>query len=93
MAPLLQSSIVADAIEEACDQVDIAGYNYVDARYAIDGEMYPNRVIVGSETHSTNIHVNWPLVEQYPHVIGDFTWVGWDYLGEAGIGRRRSTRR
>jgi beta-galactosidase len=49
--------------------------------------MYPNRVIVGSETHSTNIHVNWPLVEQYPHVIGYFTWVGWDYLGEAGIGR------
>ena len=22
-----------------------------------------------------------------PHVIGDFTWTGWDYLGEAGIGR------
>ena len=23
----------------------------------------------------------------HPHVIGDFTWTGWDYLGEAGIGR------
>jgi len=23
------------------------------------------------------------------HVIGDFTWVGWDYLGEVGIGRTR----
>ena len=23
----------------------------------------------------------------YPYVIGDFTWTGWDYLGEVGIGR------
>jgi beta-galactosidase len=23
----------------------------------------------------------------HPNVIGDFTWTGWDYLGEAGIGR------
>ena len=23
----------------------------------------------------------------HPHVLGDFTWTGWDYLGEAGIGR------
>ena len=30
---------------------------------------------------------NWRLVSQYPNVIGDFTWTGWDYLGEAGIGR------
>jgi hypothetical protein len=22
-----------------------------------------------------------------PHVLGDFTWTGWDYLGEVGIGR------
>ena len=27
------------------------------------------------------------LVREHPHVIGDFTWTGWDYLGEAGIGR------
>lgn len=26
-------------------------------------------------------------MRQYPHVIGDFTWTGWDYLGEAGVGR------
>ena len=30
---------------------------------------------------------NWRLVRDNPHVIGDFTWTGWDYLGEAGIGR------
>jgi beta-galactosidase len=87
IGPLLRAPFVGDAIEEACAHTDVAGYNYVDARYVIDGELHPNRVIVGSETHSTNLHVNWPLVEQYDHVIGDFTWVGWDYLGEAGIGR------
>ena len=29
----------------------------------------------------------WAAVRRHPHVIGDFTWTGWDYLGEAGIGR------
>jgi beta-galactosidase len=28
-------------------------------------------------------------VREHPHVIGDFTWTGWDYLGESGIGRMR----
>ena len=32
---------------------------------------------------------NWALVTANPHVIGDFTWTGWDYLGEAGIGAIR----
>jgi len=31
--------------------------------------------------------VNWALVEENAHVIGDFTWTGYDYLGEVGIGR------
>ena len=35
----------------------------------------------------THIDVLWRLVREHPHVIGDFTWTGWDYLGEAGIGR------
>ena len=26
-------------------------------------------------------------MREHPHVLGDFTWTGWDYLGEAGIGR------
>ena len=46
-----------------------------------------HRIIVGTETFPTNIDVNWRLVEESLHVIGDFTWTGWDYLGEAGIGR------
>ena len=48
---------------------------------------FPHRVIVGSETFPERIDIMWGLVERLPHVIGDFTWTGWDYLGEAGIGR------
>ena len=53
----------------------------------MDHELHPHRVIVGSETVPPSIARNWQLVREHPHVIGDFTWTGWDYLGEAGIGR------
>lgn len=66
--------------------LDVVGLNYGDSRYALDAELFPNRVVVGSETFPTRIGRLWPLVERHPHVIGDFTWTGWDYLGEVGIG-------
>ena len=28
----------------------------------------------------------WDIVKRNPHVLGDFTWTGYDYLGEAGCG-------
>lgn len=77
---------ISERLEKACAAVDIAGYNYMTARYVSDGETYPNRVIVGSETYPPEIARNWELVEKLPHVIGDFTWTGWDYIGEAGVG-------
>ena len=42
--------------------------------------------MVGSETYPPDIARNWALVEKLPSVIGDFTWTGWDYIGEAGVG-------
>jgi beta-galactosidase len=84
---LLQRDIVADRTAESFAAVDVAGYNYMDSRYVLDGQIYPNRVIVGSETFPAEIGRNWPLIQANPHVIGEFTWVGWDYLGEAGVGR------
>ena len=73
-------------LEMAFANTDIAGYNYMTARYEMDHKAYPNRVIVGSETYPPEIARNWALVKKLPHVIGDFTWTGWDYIGEAGIG-------
>ncbi|MDT0234844.1 glycoside hydrolase family 2 TIM barrel-domain containing protein [Curtobacterium sp. BRB10] len=72
---------------EAFSVLDVAGMNYGDARYAMDRDLYPNRIILGTETFPSHIAVNWGLVEEFDHVLGDFTWTGWDYLGEAGAGR------
>ena len=63
--------------------------NYADARYELDRALFPDRIIVGTETWPTSIVGNWALVKANSHVIGDFTWTGWDYLGETGIGATR----
>lgn len=77
---------VSAAIEEVASVLDVVGYNYAESRYALDLAENPHWVVVGSETFPKGIVANWKLVQQYPHVIGDFTWTGWDYLGEVGIG-------
>ena len=67
--------------------LDIVGYNYDEDGYEKDHEMFPDRVMLGSENFPREIGFRWPLVERLPYVIGDFTWTAWDYLGEAGIGK------
>jgi beta-galactosidase len=84
---LMNAPIVAENSAQTASYLDVVGYNYMETRFANDGELYPNRVIVGSETHPAAIDTGWAAVRRHPHVIGDFTWTGWDYLGEAGIGR------
>ncbi|ROS48915.1 beta-galactosidase [Frigoribacterium sp. PhB24] len=86
MNQISASPQVSERTEESFSVLDIAGMNYGDGRYELDAQRFPNRVIVGSETFPSRIARNWELVEQHEHVIGDFTWVGWDYLGEAGLG-------
>ena len=87
MNQLSASDLVTRATEESAAVLDVVGFNYGDSRYALDATRFPNRVIVGSETFPAHIDELWQLVQAHPHVIGDFTWTGWDYLGEAGIGR------
>ncbi len=67
--------------------LDIVGYNYMEDLYEKDHEMFPERVILGSENFPKEIGFRWPLVEKLDYAIGDFTWTAWDYLGEAGIGK------
>ena len=59
----------------------------MDSHYAISGERYPERVILGTESYPNQIDKVWELVEKYPYVIGDCTWTAFDYIGEAGIGK------
>ncbi|MET7334704.1 glycoside hydrolase family 2 TIM barrel-domain containing protein [Nonomuraea sp. NPDC005650] len=87
MNAIAASDLVTERTAESYGVLDVAGMNYSDSRYALDHEKFPDRIILGTETFPTRIDRNWALVEQYSTVIGDFTWTGWDYLGEAGIGR------
>jgi beta-galactosidase len=83
----MQSDVVTRKSTEAFSYLDAAGYNYMDTRFEMDGDLFPNRVIVATETHPAAIDVGWAGVVERSYVIGDFTWTGWDYLGEVGIGR------
>ncbi|RPE77805.1 MULTISPECIES: glycoside hydrolase family 2 TIM barrel-domain containing protein [unclassified Frondihabitans] len=83
------SPLVTSKTAESFSVLDVAGINYGDGRYEVDRELNPNRIIVGTETFPSHIDVLWDLVESNSRVIGDFTWSGWDYLGEVGIGRTR----
>lgn len=86
MVRINNTSAMDQIIEGGCRAVDIAGYNYMHNRYEADLEKYPERVIVGSETYAKYIADMWAHIETHNNVIGDFTWTGWDYLGETGIG-------
>lgn len=84
---LMVHPIIDEITEEAFGVLDIAGYNYMESRYEMDGTKYPNRIICGTETAPPSIDRNWSLVKKNSYVIGDFTWTGWDYIGEAGVGK------
>lgn len=78
--------VMTEMTEEFMETMDVAGYNYLTGRHVMEHELYPNRVILGTETFPGDIANLWKIVEENEHVIGDMTWTGYDYLGEAGIG-------
>jgi len=89
MSHIQTSQPATDRTEESYGVLDVAGMNYAEARYELDRKLFPTRIIVGTETWPTSIAGNWALVKDNSHVLGDFTWTGWDYLGETGIGATR----
>lgn len=80
------SPILAEMIEEYVAVTDVAGYNYLTALHEAEKERHPNRVVLGTETFPADIVRLWYIVKKNPYVIGDMTWTGYDYLGEAGCG-------
>ncbi|MGM0098121.1 hypothetical protein IGI69_003375 [Enterococcus sp. DIV1083b] len=78
--------IMDDMLSEFVDAMDIAGYNYLTGRHEREHELYPHRIVLGTETFPGDIVNLWTIVKNNSHVIGDFTWTGYDYLGEAGVG-------
>lgn len=77
---------ITEMLEHVSVTSDITGYNYMSSRYENDHKAYPNRIVVGSETYPPAIGNEWQRIQKLPNVIGDFSWTGWDYIGEAGVG-------
>jgi beta-galactosidase len=75
--------------------LDVAGYNYASGGdhnqknlYEMDHDRLPQRIIVGTESYPLEAFGSWMDVVDHPHVIGDFVWTAFDYIGEASIGWR-----
>lgn len=68
--------------------LDVVGYNYLNYHYEGAVKNFPNRVICGTESKPREMDKYWNDVERFPHVIGDFVWTSYDYLGEAGLGKQ-----
>lgn len=77
---------VWDAMAPHMALLDVVGYNYGYARYEVDHPKFPERVMMGTETHPNKALENWTLVKKLPYVIGYFVWTATDNLGEAAVG-------
>ncbi|MDE5699196.1 MAG: DUF4982 domain-containing protein [Lachnospiraceae bacterium] len=78
--------LLTKALEGCSSSCDIIGLNYLTDRHVLEHELHPNKTVLGTETFPADIARLWAIVKRHPHVLGDFTWTGYDYLGEAGCG-------
>lgn len=76
------AGVVMSNQTEYPDAIDVCGYNYTENRYITDHQLYPKRIIYGSET-GLNLS-SWTAVRDNPHIFGHFVWTGYEYLGESG---------
>ncbi len=76
------AGVVMSNQTEYPEAIDVVGYNYTENRYDEDHKLYPNRIIYGSETHTSL--AAWKAVRDREHIFGQFVWTGTDYLGESG---------
>ncbi len=76
------AGVVMSNQTEYPEAIDVVGYNYTENRYDTDHELYPQRIIYGSETGVG--YDSWKAVRDKKHIFGQFIWTGTDYLGESG---------
>jgi beta-galactosidase len=69
--------------------LDVSGYNYLWNLYESDHALFPDRIMMGTESFPVEAYECWQQVENHPWVIGDFVWTAMDYLGEAALGNSR----
>ena len=89
---LLQDNTVWNEVtKEFCEPLDIVGYNYLKDLYEESHELFPERVMLGTETHSFTTYDFWQKVEKLPYVIvfGQ-QWIIWEkWAWEKFTGRVR----
>ncbi len=78
--------LITEVLRESSGSMDIIGLNYLAGRHLEDARRYPNKCVLPTETFPADIARLWETVNASPQVLGDFTWTGYDYLGEAGCG-------
>ena len=75
------------------EDLDVAGYNYLQKAFESDHAAYPNRIIVSTESYAAEAYAYWQGVEKHAYVIGDFVWTGMVHLGETGCGNAKIGQR
>ncbi|UXX81091.1 DUF4982 domain-containing protein [Reichenbachiella carrageenanivorans] len=78
------------------DALDISGYNYVarhhkEEMYAPERALRPDKLCIGTETSLTLDY--FLAYRDNDYVLGQFVWVGQDYLGEAKKAPQRGWQR
>ena len=85
--PYLSPEAQAAAFAEMIDCLDIVSLNYSYQNYEKFAQLFPGKVLQGTETSGMDAWSNAQAVARNSHVIGDFMWTAYDNLGEAGAGR------
>ena len=49
------SDLVTRRTAESFSVLDVAGMNYMESRYGLDRDLFPDRIILGTETFPTRI--------------------------------------
>ena len=63
---LTQHEEIGRRLDKACAALDVAGYNYMTARYEKDIAERPGRIMVGSEIYPPEIARNWGIITKHP---------------------------
>ena len=84
MGNIVRHPVISGILEQLDSSMDVMGYNYMTTRYVPDAVTYPDRLMLGTETYPRQIAENWRAIKATSQCLGDFTWTGWDYLGELG---------
>ena len=77
---------VHDWLNDKYAALDIWGYNYRLREIAADHILFPERIIVSTESFPRETYLNYRMEQMLPCYLGSFVWTGMDHIGEVGIG-------